>query len=175
MLRYRQSSLWLLNSGINIRRYSYLARGICFKASDSLARIASISCGVVSFWGQTGVCRLASRTPRQCVGVTGGMNLRPPVGGVAYGTPRYVSISGSSSVVVVYGVRRFNLTTEPLNEPYLVLMVRVDRVADSAANVCIRYDVVDKVSVRLEADDGTRYASINAEAISTLSIVLCNL
>lgn len=44
-----------------------------------------------SFCGHTGPYLLASRTPLQCDGVTGGINLNVLIGGEAYGTPKNAS------------------------------------------------------------------------------------
>jgi hypothetical protein len=78
-----------LSSGINLRIYSNLCKGIRFNDSVELFIIIDekgIRCG------QTGDSLLAKRVPLQWVGVTGGINLKEPMGGVAYGTPKKASI-----------------------------------------------------------------------------------
>lgn len=96
--------------------------------------------------GHTGVDLVAIRTPLQWVGVTGGIKRNPPVGGVAYGTPKYASTSGRSEIETIFDdvdddddERRpidDSLTRFPLMTPYFVFMVRDDIVIDSDDKVC---------------------------------------
>jgi hypothetical protein len=76
MLRYKQSSLWLRRYGSSRFKYSILPLGILFKASVSLEMSGN-------FWGHTGPKWSAIFTPDHNAPVTGGMNLRFPVGGDA--------------------------------------------------------------------------------------------
>jgi hypothetical protein len=60
--------------------YSNLCKGIRFSASVELFIIIDEN-GILC--GQTGDNLLAKRVPFQWVGVTGGINLKEPMGGVA--------------------------------------------------------------------------------------------
>lgn len=80
MLRYRQSSLWLLSVGSILFKSFSRFLVITFKASVSFEISGK-------FWGHTGPGESALLIPIQFEGVTGGMNLSLPTGGIAYGIP----------------------------------------------------------------------------------------
>jgi hypothetical protein len=115
MLRYKQSSLWLRRYGKRRFRYSTLPLGILFNASVSLEMSGN-------FCGHTGPKCSAIFTPDHNAPVTGGINLRLPVGGDAYGIPRNTS-TGSKCLLS-------NVTITPLTSPYFVLTVLELKVAD---------------------------------------------
>lgn len=87
MFIYKQSSLWFVSNGNNFSKYNSRPLGNSNKASV----LFPISGGR---WGQTGEKESARRVLLHMDGVTGGMYLRDPKGGVAYGTPKKASTGG---------------------------------------------------------------------------------
>lgn len=75
--------------------------------------------------------------------MTGGMKRSPPVGGVAYGTPRNASTAGERVCWPSGEVLEERRTKLPRSEPYLVVTTREDEENedDDAASVWLRCEV----------------------------------
>lgn len=75
--------------------------------------------------------------------MTGGMKRSPPVGGVAYGTPKNASTAGERICWLSDEVLDESRTRLPRSEPYLVVTTREEEEDedDDAASVWLRCEV----------------------------------